>query len=425
MQDKPPSDTSLFAAAQTRDSTLAARLLAVGRERYAVSHHEPLKPEDIDAILDDELAGVEALLRSGRDPNSAISADFKDMNLLSVALARRNECVACMLMEHGADVRGLHDDEGGWKLPALHGAARQGLDDIVWLLLLDGADPNQLAQDRSALFLAAGLESPQIAAMLIHAGANVDLGLASETPLMAAAENGRTATVDLLLAHHANVNARTRSGWTALHHAAWSNHPGIARKLLDAGADPLAVDDEGRNATDHATGKFDPIYAEIFREWGIPDAYSPEPTDDAWQAPGDFEYFISYRHGKFAGQALNLAGALRAAGLAPFLDRELLDLPTSSPAAMALVKSRLVKALRRSRTTIFFESYRETSDAPGFSWQFFELLNSREALLVSVDGGWAGKWITTPGKRVSTSDTVFVFSSMEELSAILAARSWT
>jgi ankyrin repeat protein len=367
---------------------------------------------------------VEALLRSGRDPNSAISADFKDMNLLSVALARRNSRVACMLMEHGADLRCLHE-EGGWKLPALLVAARQGLDDIVWLLLLDGADPNQLAQDRSALLLAAGLESPEIAAMLIHAGANVDLGLASETPLMAAAENGRTAIVDLLLAHHADVNARTRSGWTALHHAAWSNHPGIARKLLDAGADPLAVDEEGRNATDHATRKFDPIYAEIFREWGIPDTYSPEPTDDAWQAPGDFEYFISYRHGKFAGQALNLASALRAAGLAPFLDRELLDLPTSSPAAMALIKSRLVKALRRSRTTIFFESYRETSDAPGFSWQFFELLNSREALLVSVDGGWARKWITTPGKRVSTSDTVFVFSSIEQLSAILAARSWT
>jgi ankyrin repeat protein len=424
MQDNLLSSMSLFAALQTRDSTLAARLLAAGREQYAMSLREPLKPEDIDAILNLDLVGLEALLRSGRDPNSAIFADFKDMNLLSVALARRNSRAACMLIERGADVRCLHE-EGGWKLPALHVAARQGLDDIVWLLLLDGADPNQLAGNRSALFLAAGLKSPEIAEMLINAGANVDFGLASETPLMAAAENGRAATIDLLLAHHADVNARTSSGWTALHHAAWSNHPEIARKLLDAGADALAVDKEGWNATDHATRNFDPIYAEIFRKWGIPDTYSPEQTDDSWLAPGDFDYFISYRHGKFAEQASSLARALRDAGLAPFLDRELLNLSTSGPAAMALIKSRLVKALRRSRTTIFFESYRDMSDAPGFSWQFFELLNSREALLVSVEGGWAKKWITTPGKRVSTSDTVFVFSNIEELAAILASPSWT
>jgi hypothetical protein len=304
-------------------------------------------------------------------------------------------------------------------------AARDGLDDIVWLLLLDGADPNQIADNWSALFLAAGLESSAIAEMLINAGANVDLRLVLETPLMAAAENGRMATIDLLLAHHADVNAKSSSGWTALHHAAWSNHPEIARKLLDAGADPLAVDELGRNATDHATNRFDPIYAEIFREWGIPDAYSPEQIDDAWQAPGDFDYFISYRHGKFTEQALSLARALRATGLVPFLDRELLNLSTSGPAAIALIKSRLVKALRRARTTIFFESYRDMGDTPGFSWQFFELLNSREALLVSVEGGWAKKWDRTPGKRVSTSDTVFVFSSIEELAAILAARSWT
>jgi hypothetical protein len=41
----------------------------------------------------------------------------------------------------------------------------------------------------------------------------------------------------------------------------------------------------------------------------------------------------------------------------------------------ALIKLRLVKALRRSRTTIFFESYRDMADARGFSWQFFELLS--------------------------------------------------
>jgi len=413
---------SLFAAVQTRDSTLAARLLAAGRQRYALSPREPLKEKTIDALLRGDVIELEEALCGGQDPNSTI---FCFENLLNVALVRRNSPDACMLIEHGADVRRLFDAGGGWKLPALHVAAQRGLDGIVWLLLLDGADPNQFVENRSALFLAARLESPDIAKMLINAGANVDLGLESETPLMAAAEDGRSATVDLLLANHANVNAKSSSGWTALHHAAWSNQPEVARKLLDAGADPLAVDNAGLNATQHATRSFDPIYAEIFREWGIPDAYSHEQTDDAWHPSGDFDYFISYRHGKFAGQASSLANALRVAGLTPFLDRELLGLQEPYLLPMALIKSRLVKALRCSRTTLFFETYRVMGDPKGFSWQFFELLNSREALLISVEDGWAKKWMTVPGKRVSTSNTIFTFSSIEELAAILTSRSWT
>lgn len=415
---------SLFAAVQRRDSTLAARLLAAGREQLAtLSAHEPLELED-GRILSDPVR-LNALLLSGRDPNSCIFRG-KETSPLSVALAKRDSHAACVLMEHGADVRGLYPSAGGFTLPALHVATQQGLDDIVWLLLRDGADPNQLGENRSALFLSANLESPRIAEMLIDARANVDLGLSSETPLMAAAENGRINTVDLLLTHNADVNKRTSSGWTALHHAAWSGHPEIARKLLDAGADPLAKDKNGWNATHHATRRFDPIYAEIFRQWGIPDMYSPDKTDDAWQPTADFDYFISYRHGQYANQATSLAAALQSANLTPFIDRDLLGVSASRPASRAVLKSRLKKAVERSQTTIFFETYLDEDDISQerFSWQFFELLHSRQALLVSMQGGWAKKWITRAGTRVSTSDNIFSFSNIQELTAALIARSW-
>jgi ankyrin repeat protein len=417
----PNQSLQLFDAVQMRDVARAQYLLEKGRERHASSRLQPLKQEDFPVVRDEDLMRLDHLLRHGLDPDSPVMPGFADSLMLSFFLTKRNSRAACMLIEHGANVHTLLA-VAGWKLPALHAAAQAGLEDVVWLLLLDGADPNQVVESRSALFLAARHDSPSVTRTLLEAGAHVDAGLASETPLMTAAEKGRIATVDLLLAHGANVNARSRSGWTALHHAAWSNHQAIARKLLDAGADPLARDNSGLNATDHATKSFDPICAQVFRDRGIPDIYSHEPVDDAWRPSRGFDYFISYRHGLYSQQATDLANALRMSGVTPFLDKELLNLPQAESVSDALIKDRLVKALALSRTTLFFETYREMRDAPGFSWQFFELLNSRDALLISFDSQLVRRWIIEPGKRVSTSAALFAFESIDELASALVAR---
>jgi hypothetical protein len=78
---------------------------------------------------------------------------------------------------------------------------------------------------------------------------------------------------------------------------------------------------------------------------------------------------------------------------------------------------------------VFFESYLDESPKPGdgfyhFSWQFFELLNAREALFVSIDDGYCRRWILVPGKRVELKDTLFGFSGISELSNMLARRDW-
>nr|XP_036584003.1 ankyrin repeat-containing protein [Colletotrichum truncatum]KAF6793262.1 ankyrin repeat-containing protein [Colletotrichum truncatum] len=65
-----------------------------------------------------------------------------------------------------------------------------------------------------------------------------DKEIASSLPL--AASHGYEDLVKLLMQHSKNLDAVDRRGYTALHYAAMHNHKGIAVKLLEAGADPLA-----------------------------------------------------------------------------------------------------------------------------------------------------------------------------------------
>ena len=62
------------------------------------------------------------------------------------------------------------------------------------------------------------------------------------------ARRATSALVELLLAHGADVAAANAHGWTALHQAAYSNLPQMARILLDAGA-PTDVSARGDGGT--------------------------------------------------------------------------------------------------------------------------------------------------------------------------------
>jgi ankyrin repeat protein len=217
------------------------------------------------AIDHRDLAGVQALLKNGADPDSRngleltpldIAAASHQLDVMKALLAAGAKAdaestygtplsFACatahlegvqMLLGLGADVNAARTDG----MTALMMASNSGHPGVVGELLKAKADVNAVdVNDSSALMLAARGGNEPVVGELIAAGATIDRAdLDGQTPLMAAAMTGRANIVGMLLKAGAKVNARDAKGNTALTLAArYGDYPQVLQTLLAAGAD--------------------------------------------------------------------------------------------------------------------------------------------------------------------------------------------
>jgi cytohesin len=120
---------------------------------------------------------------------------------------------------------------------------------VQWYIAADTPINGLAPGGHTALFTAAGSNSPEIVKLLLDAGASPNAEQrGKQTPLMNAALAGDFQTFNDLVAHGAELNVVSADGGTPLHSAAAGGNPQIVEFLLDKG-----LNIEARRKVDGAT----------------------------------------------------------------------------------------------------------------------------------------------------------------------------
>lgn len=196
------------------------------------------------AIRRRDVAGVQALLAHGADPNARNSLE---QTALAAAAISGQVPIVEALLRAGAKVDAATPYGTG---TALAVAAATGNRPIVKLLLARGADPQAARPDgMTALMFAALKGNPEVVQELLRRKVDVNAqDCDGTTALMEAARGGHAEVGRLLLDSGAAIDAADSHGWTALMNAAAYGHADLLKLLLDKGAHPNARDKKGRTA---------------------------------------------------------------------------------------------------------------------------------------------------------------------------------
>lgn len=153
---------------------------------------------------------------------------------LHAAVVKGNPDIVTLLLEHGADVAALNDDQRN----PLDEASRRGRPGVVKLLLDHHADVNSRnVLERTPLIIASQEGELEVARVLLQHGAAVDSRDEDGcTALMAASRYGHLYVVHWLLQNGATVGALNKKGWTPSILASRHGHLDVLRLLLQNGA---------------------------------------------------------------------------------------------------------------------------------------------------------------------------------------------
>ncbi|MGE3807299.1 MAG: ankyrin repeat domain-containing protein [Gemmataceae bacterium] len=223
------------------------------------------------AAMQNKLPVVKLLVEAGADLLAATAGGLTAINMATTWGGKK---VLRYLQEAAAE-------RAPEQPMTLHEAARNGLADKVRALLPAVVNIDEVdSQRQTALKYAAREGHARVVAVLLEAGASPDFAPDGEPPLVAAAGRAHVSIVHRLLEAGADVNGRGRNGGglkdlTPLQAAAALGNLATVKVLIDHGADPALVDEEGQTALDWAVKARRPKIAAYLREqMGLP----AEPT---------------------------------------------------------------------------------------------------------------------------------------------------
>lgn len=231
-------ETALHWAAEKGHVGAIALLLNKGANLEAKSRDEytPL----CTAALGGQEACVKILIERGADLSVAPNGD----SLLYLTAQGGNVELVQLLLEKGLDVN------GGSVLCAAAGSPSQRRDDVVRLLLKEGADVSCRNENaETALHISAWREYDTTVRLLLESGAKVDAqNKAGETALHIATKCGSETVLQILVENGADATAKTAAGETALQCAAKWGLETIVQILIENGADATAKTAAGETA---------------------------------------------------------------------------------------------------------------------------------------------------------------------------------
>ena len=197
--------------------------------------------------------GLEMLARAGADLAApGIKGSTPALESARGVGENFDECLE-VLARFGAPLDQAASDG---RTPAWEAAAR-GRAKALQMLLAHGANAKALDEGGAGLAMAAAFGgSPECVELVLAHGAQVDAAdRVGVTALMAAARDGRLEALGALLRGGASVQERNKAGMSALMLGVDDGQEtslDVALRLIEAGADPRAMDPRGKSAIDHA-----------------------------------------------------------------------------------------------------------------------------------------------------------------------------